>query len=265
MCRLKNNQGVALIIVLLITTLLIALIFEFAYGTRVSLRAATNYRDSQRAYFLARSGVNYFKANTQVKEYLPHGEWGIVPIVSDSTTELKIRWEDEVGRIRVTDLKTNSVNQALVKTLFSNKGIDRTVADRMADNSSTIDKVGLLSELHRFMSDADYNKVSMFLTVSPIGNININTASEDVLLSFGISQHAVGLIIEDRKKGKFSDQTSITNYYGIQGVKIGTTEVSSYLTFTSNISKVYSYATVGGYTKQIESIVGTSPPYWKAL
>ena len=54
-----NERGVALLIVLLVTALLLALIFEFAYGTRVSLRAAVNSRDSQRAYFLARSGVNF--------------------------------------------------------------------------------------------------------------------------------------------------------------------------------------------------------------
>ena len=53
-----NEHGVALIIVLLVTALLIALIFEFTYGTRVSLRAAVNYRNSERAHYLARSGVN---------------------------------------------------------------------------------------------------------------------------------------------------------------------------------------------------------------
>ena len=46
--RRCNERGVALIIVLLVTALLIALIFEFAYGTRISLRAAVNFRDSQR-------------------------------------------------------------------------------------------------------------------------------------------------------------------------------------------------------------------------
>ena len=55
----RDDRGVALIIVLLVTALLIALIFEFAYGTRISLRATVNFRNSQRAYYLARSGVNF--------------------------------------------------------------------------------------------------------------------------------------------------------------------------------------------------------------
>ncbi len=56
----QSNRGIALLVVLLVTALLIALIFEFAYGTRVSLRGAVNFRNSQRAYFLARSGVAIF-------------------------------------------------------------------------------------------------------------------------------------------------------------------------------------------------------------
>src|SRR5512147_2488161 len=81
----KNQRGVALIIVLLVTALLIALIFEFAYGTRISLRAAVNYRDSQRAYFLARSGVflfGKFKDLPELAGILPRqGEWAENPLV----------------------------------------------------------------------------------------------------------------------------------------------------------------------------------------
>ncbi len=47
--RPRNDRGVALLVTLLITALLIALIFEFAYATRISLQGAVNFRDGQRA------------------------------------------------------------------------------------------------------------------------------------------------------------------------------------------------------------------------
>src|SRR5512139_2607372 len=85
---LRNDRGVALLIVLLVTALLVALVFEFAYATRVSLRAAVNFRDSQRAYYLARSGVNFagrflveYKKNGKLQDHLEQ-DWLPVPFVS---------------------------------------------------------------------------------------------------------------------------------------------------------------------------------------
>ena len=77
--KILNERGVALLIALLVTTLLIALVFEFAYGTRVSLRAAVNFRDGQRAFYLARSGVNFagklLSENAAATAYFGGGGW----------------------------------------------------------------------------------------------------------------------------------------------------------------------------------------------
>lgn len=261
-----NDRGIALLIVLLVTALLIALIFEFAYGTRVSLRSAVNFRDSQRAYFLARSGVYAFAKSKDLQDSLPQGEWGVVPLISGGDTELRIRWEDEAGKIKVTDVKTNNATKAIMKTLFETiKSIDVTVMDRITDPTSDINKLSLLTGLHQYMSDEDYNKVYNNLTVSPVNKININTASADVLQSLGLSAETAGLIIETRQK---------TPYTAVPGtifgdIKINDSNVSNYLTATpSGIYKVYSYATVGGYTKQIEAIIykdSSQVLYWRAL
>jgi type II secretory pathway component PulK len=81
----RSERGIALLIVLLVTALLIALIFEFSYATRISLNSAINFRDSQRAYFLARSGIFAFiKYGDKLRDYyIPQGEWGVVPLISD--------------------------------------------------------------------------------------------------------------------------------------------------------------------------------------
>ena len=138
--RTRNERGVALIIVLLVTALLIALIFEFAYGTRISLRAAVNFRDSQRAYYLARSGVTF--AGLLLGDNLKKGklqdnieqlDWQVVPITTGSNdTELRVRWEDESGKINITNvIKGNDTYNRLV-ILFTNRDVNQEILDRIS-------------------------------------------------------------------------------------------------------------------------------------
>lgn len=265
----SGERGIALLIVLLVTALLMALIFEFAFGTRVSLRAAMNYRDSRRAYYIARSGVYVFAKYKELQDYVPQGEWGIVPVVSEGDTELRIRWEDEAGKIRIKDIKSNNVTYAIIESLFSAKGVSREVRDRMTDPQSDIQKISLLSELHKYMSDEDYGKVRDFLTVeSTESKININTASAAVLESMGLSPGAVSLVIDERAKAPFTED-KVSGFPGVSGAKIPALETltATYLGAKSSALTVRSFATVGGYTKEIEAII--VPPsgvrYWRAL
>lgn len=277
---MRNERGVALIIVLLVTALLIALIFEFAYGTRISLRAAVNFRDSQRAAYLARSGINfvgrYLANNLSTNATGSNGkyddvekDWQPVPFMPGADTDLRVKWEDESAKIKITDVQTNMIRQTMLRALFENKGIDRVVLDRMIEPTSNINKMTLLTGLHRFMSDEDYEKVAPFLTVnSNVSNININTAPEDVMLSFpNITPSAFALIKGDRENGPITDPA---HHPAIQGVLINGSNVSNFLTDTTNNFKVYSYATVGGYTKQVEAVItrtntGFTVSYWRSL
>lgn len=284
---LKDNRGVALIIVLLVTALLIALIFEFAYGTRISLRAAVNFRNSQRAYYLARSGVNFvgrflaanlksgLTGTASIYDNLEQREWQTVPFLPGNDAELRVKWDDEAGKIKITDVQTNTYRQSMLNTLFENNGIDRVVFDNMtaiSSGSSGIKNLGLLAGLHQYMSDEDYNKLSNFVTItSQVDKIDINTASPEVLQSLGISAEAAGLIVEARKS-PFTDHAKVSEFAGINNIFLPatTSKVANFLTETSNVFKVYSYATVGGYTKQVEAVItrstsGFTVQYWRAL
>jgi hypothetical protein len=269
---------VALLIVLLVTALLIALIFEFSYATRISLNNAINFRDSQRAYFLARSGIYAFiKYGDKLRNYyIPQGEWGIVPIISDGDTQVMLMWEDEAGKIWIKDIKSNTYTQGIVKTLFENKGIDTIVYNRMAESTSQINNLGLLSELHQYMSDEDYIKVSNRLTVanpvSPGSKYNINTVSSDILQTLGLSARDIQDIIENRTQTPFTDETIPASVKSTFVPWLSSqTPASSFLATQSTIYKVYVYATVGGYTKQIETIANVADPlrpvfyYWRSL
>jgi len=54
----KSEKGVALILTLLITAILVTLIVEVNYSTQVDLMIAGNFRNDLQAYYLAKSGIN---------------------------------------------------------------------------------------------------------------------------------------------------------------------------------------------------------------
>ncbi|OQY17503.1 MAG: hypothetical protein B6I36_08910 [Desulfobacteraceae bacterium 4572_35.1] len=57
MKNLNNQKGMALLLVLAITALLTALISQLSFSTLVDLRLTETYRDSTRAYYLAKGGI----------------------------------------------------------------------------------------------------------------------------------------------------------------------------------------------------------------
>ncbi len=260
----KNNRGIALLIVLLVTALLIALIFEFAYATRISLNSAINFRDSQRAYFLARAGVYAsMKYLDTLTKNVPQHEWVAPPFLSEGDTQVRIAWEDEQGKISIPLVVQGNDAYKRLQQLFDIKGISQDVLDnRIVEKKSFY----LLSELHQVMSDEDYLKVKDFLTVAPVAKININTASREVLQSLcrslGKDDSVVGLIINRRNDQPFTSTSEITNMPGMEPL------VASYLDVTSNTYKIYSDATVGGYTRTVQAIIqrgSTTPLYWREL
>lgn len=265
-----RERGVALLITLLVTTLLMALVFEFAYDTRVSLRAAANFRDSQRAYFLARSGINVagrFLAENRkqgkLQDNLEQRDWQIVPIVSAGDTELRVRWEDEVGKINIANMSSGQESLARLETLFSlpSKRIGLDVLDRMRERK----RIWLPEELHQLMSDEEYGKLRDLVTVySGSGQIDINTAPAEVLQSLGLSESLASLIIEKRGREPFTKHEQITNFPGMDTTTSGKLEV------TSDVFFVQAYATVGGYTRQAEAVLrrsggGFTVLYWKIV
>jgi type II secretory pathway component PulK len=270
----KNNRGVALIIVLLVTALLIALIFEFAYGTRISLRAAVNYRDSQRAYYLARSGVflfGKFKDRPELEGILPRqGEWGENPLFPG----LRIRWEDESGKLDIHQVIKGTTAFNRLSNLFTIRGVDQAALDRMNDWMRDQQRsFYLLTELHGFLSDEEFQMVQDALTVVTVPRVNINTASADVLRSIGLDPFTAKRIAERTVEQPFRDSQEVTNWFTSETALSPGDRVAivSSLTTTGNVFKVNSVATVGGYTKMVEAIItrGTGSAvtvnYWRAL
>lgn len=265
----RNEHGVALIIVLLVTALLIMLIFEFAFGTRVSLRAAANYRDSQRAYFIAHSGFGVFAKYPQLRDYIPQGELREVPYVTEGDKVLQMKWEDESGKINVAQIISGNASYNRLTILFDVLQIDQGKLGQIASwMISQKQNFHLLTELHRFLNDEEYQKIAPFVTVNASGNtnININTASPQVLQSLGLSAPDAERIVESAKQDPYDPIKKPVNTATAPGM---TPLIAGQLVTSGNVFKVTSLATVGGYTKQIDAIMtvgGTGAVnYWRAL
>jgi general secretion pathway protein K len=267
-----NDRGVALLIVLLVTALLMALIVEFAYGTRVSLRSAVNYRNRERAYFIARSGVNAvgtllsdnLKKN-KLQDNLDQKEWQPVPYIAGNDTELRVRWEDESGKINIsTVFKGNDAYKRLEK-LFEVLAISQDSLDRLVENKKNY---YLITELHQVLSDEEFKKLKSHVTVSSVTKVDINTASSEVLQSLGLTAGMADMIVEKRATEPFTSQTAVNDFLGPENAI-----VAGQLSITSNVFRISSFATVGGYTKQVEAVITRSADtynpfkisYWRAL
>jgi len=240
--------------VLLVTALLIALIFEFSYATRISLNSAVNFRDSQRAYYLARAGIGAFtKYGDQLRKIIPVNEFQPVPGIEENVL---LKWEDQRGLINI------NTSPDWMGNLFSNKGISTDVLTKIADLKKERGAFRFVSELRAVMSDEDYAKVAPFLTVDSDGKINLNTASGDVLSSvLPDKPQAVSTILNTRRDRQITS-------WADAGLDQRTTNpaVLNMLVGDSTFFRVSSYATVGDYTKQVEAVFqGGSSSFMKAL
>ena len=263
----RDERGVALLLALLVTTLLIALVFEFSYATRISMRAAVNFRDGQRAEFLARSGINFAGKiladnlrNGKLQDNLAQKEWQVVPIVSAGDTELRVRWDDEEGKINIANVRTGQPSLKRLEALFGLTEIDLAVLDSIKERQD----IRLVDELHRVMSDEDFAKIRERVTVQGSNLVDINTAPPEVLESLGLSASVASLIIEKRERDPFTAREKINTFPGMDTLTAGMLGV------TSNIFTIHSHATVGGYTKQAEAVIrrdarGFSILYWRIL
>jgi general secretion pathway protein K len=54
----KDNRGMALLVVLVVVALLTALVTDLAFSTLVDMRLTETFRDTTRAYYLAKGGIN---------------------------------------------------------------------------------------------------------------------------------------------------------------------------------------------------------------
>lgn len=233
--NLRNNKGIALVITLLVLTLLIVLILEFNSGMRVEARAAANFRDEMKAYYLAKSGVTFAIAVLEDDDRTDQNfdalneTWAqkLPPIpLGDGFVTVEI--SDEDSRINANKISTGfgTVNSDTMRNLMSRffkqfeSGED--TGNAIADWTDPDDRefipggaesnyyggldepyeaknkpLDSLQELRlvKGMENGTYDKVHKFLTVQSDGWINVNTAGKEVLMS--LSDNLSGEIADE--------------------------------------------------------------------
>ncbi len=194
----------ALVLTLLVVVLLVTAVLEFDRSTRTTLKAAGNFRDGMKAFYLATSGIAAAQAvlkddrnRTQIDSLTELWATPFPPYpLGDGTVAVAI--QDEGGKINVNALVTPDGNKPSVplaieqlKELFRLKGLDPAPVDAIVDwlDRDDIEEAGgaetayyqglahpyrcrngrfeTLAELHlvKGITDEVYRAISPYLTV----------------------------------------------------------------------------------------------------
>ncbi|MBF0591071.1 MAG: type II secretion system minor pseudopilin GspK [Nitrospirae bacterium] len=297
---LRQSEGTILILTLLIITLLMAMIVEFAYSVYVSTNLLYNYRDGQRLSLLASSGVEmaikYLQGYLGSVRYttfnattIPVGPVG----PPDNTTQdgydnLVISIRDENAKFNINTIisqngKTNETAfnsfKRLLKTLSISQDIAYYVADwidpdreeRYTNSEQDAKNTYLFStdelSLIKKLSSDDYKKLLPYITVYGDGLININTAQPPVLscLSEDIDEPLANRIVEFRKQTPFSITSDIQKVAGMQNT--GKTLIGR-ISVKSDTFSITSEASTNNITRDVlatATISGSNNTilYWK--
>ena len=141
---LKNESGVALILVLWVMVILVAIVSEFAYSMRTELNIPRNFKEEEESYQLALAGIECAKmeiilAKNSLYAYLT--EDGILVFQKEKEEEIPER-KGELGKgtfsYTITDeegkLNINTAPPPQIRYIISNSGVDVTDIDTIVDS-----------------------------------------------------------------------------------------------------------------------------------
>lgn len=119
--KAPNQRGAVLLLVLVVVALLSAILTDWAFSTLVDLRLTETFRDGNRAYYLARGGVEVGRQLLRIDTNgydAPTELWGVgIPAYPvDEDASVTIRIIDEDGRFNLNQIY-NSVGRNTVTTM----------------------------------------------------------------------------------------------------------------------------------------------------
>lgn len=135
-----NQNGSAVIITVLIVSMLVALVVEFAYEVFIDTAALSNWTNAQKASLIAKSGqtlfseyINMIKSDNTLSEIEYPVEKDLGP-----NTQLILKIEDENAKFNVNSIiyQNGTVNKqtlASLQKLFEYLNINAKLADAIAD------------------------------------------------------------------------------------------------------------------------------------
>lgn len=286
----RTEEGMALILTLLVVSILAVLILEFNYLMRVDSTIAGNYRDSLKALYLAKSGVNFgillLRRDDLAYDALTE-DWAASKLpVAEAEGIILFEITDENRKIDINNIIAGGKIDEKLKRLFDLLEIPGELIYVIADwqdpdseirfhgaeddyysclpnpyccKNGPLDTVTELLLLKGFDEDIFYGKgndrepLSSYLTVYGDGKININTASLIILqtLSDDIDRSLAEAIVDYRDKKPFK---SIEDVKKVVGDRIYN-EISETLTVRSNFFSIQAQGLSGESSKNIRAVI----------
>ena len=230
--HLSGEEGMALVLTLMILVLITAMVVEFAYGVYTSTSALHNWKEAQKLSFVSRSGISL--AMKTIASDIPRTELYKFPgklvipvenILEGFSGSVVVTVEDENAKFNMNSLRLPA-NVTVFKRLLANVGLDESIADRVADwidtdseprlrNSEEEAKNAYLDSVDELLlvkgiDFQTYTALLPFVTVYGYGGtedarININTAAIPVIMSLNetITHERAEEVVNQRKLQPF--------------------------------------------------------------
>jgi general secretion pathway protein K len=141
---LRNEQGMALIITLLVVSLLVVIVLEFNYLVQVEADVTANFRDGMKAYYLAKSGIHFaaalLRADNKNKYDALTEDWAKeLPALPLGDGVVTVRITDEEGKFDLNHFvrqNNNTIDEKrveILERLFAGLGLNPRLVDPLLD------------------------------------------------------------------------------------------------------------------------------------
>lgn len=288
-----SQQGMALVLVVLVLSVLTAIVVEFAYGVYVNTSLLTNWQRLQEITLTAESGVSVaaegLRKTLPLYKYYNIRHYAMPPMDPlELGIGVSISLEDEHSKFNINRMVNPNGTQndaylqsmeRLLEALDLNASLAVAIKDYI-DPDSLSDGPGTESSARNApMQNVDellavagidhevYNILSPYITVFGSGAININTADKPVLMSLNaqISGEMADRIIEFRKETPFMSVGELKTVPGLESIVIN---AKILLTVKGNTFGVISRAVDrDGLTREIRCVMTSTGNvlYWREM
>lgn len=289
----RNQRGAVLLLVLVVVALLSALLTDWAFSTLVDLRLTETFRDSNRAYYLARGGVEVGRQllRDDRNEYdTPTEMWGVgipsYPVSDDASVSISIA--DEDGRFNLNKVVDNlgenpnplmrdrfrrllthleiadpdALGDALIDWIDRNqatsaRGAENSwyqgLASPLASKDAPLDTVDELLLVKGFTPEI-VEKLTPYVTVAGVNKLNVNTVSKELLLVWsGVTDSAIDQLLTWRQDKPFKDKEDLKAAIGIDSFTA--LNLNTDIAYQSEFYRITSVAQVNDGVRTVEVLL----------
>jgi general secretion pathway protein K len=249
---LRNQKGFALVVVILIISILVATVTDFAYSVYNETVSLYNWRDLQKLSLEAASGITvgekYLRTYLSRFNFSYPGRFDLpVPdVAGDGRDSMVVTIVDESGKLNINKIvnpnqtPNTDINNRFKRLLAILDIHDTTLPDRIVDwidkdseervRDSEVgaknDYLYSIDELRHIpgITDEIYKKLLPHVTIFGDGKVNINSADQYVLMCLhaDITEDLAKRIISYRDLKPFTDWSQLSKIAGMEGIYAST-------------------------------------------